>query len=444
MSILVPFTTALALLGNTSWASSVDVPSSGDEAVEQASSARSKTKAARGNRSSSNNRAARPANSNRNARHAPPPSSSSSRGNSARSNSAARPSRPSTTRRAAAPVRAHSPRNSSSARSPSANNSGHRTHVTNRNNSPRTTTGHKRANNGPVAAHKRANNGPVAANKVRHTAAHRNHHNAIRTAKHRAHHPALKAQRVKANRIAHAKHMANHRTHRRYVFPRWRPSWHRYHLRSHHPHWHPAYWSRGIFIYSPPPRRSVVVVDGQEQTVDTGRGSLRAVDRNGDLGIGIRSGTYMSSYYDGYGAFGDFGMGFALRYRPVESLGLEAAYQYHNESWNDESERTSQPFSTSVQLYAFPWTRVSPYLTAGLTWTARNYSDTFHNGISYDQVYRQDTLFGPHGGLGLEFAVGQSASINVEGRYVGYVNVADNDPSTPGALQGTAGLNFYF
>lgn len=230
--------------------------------------------------------------------------------------------------------------------------------------------------------------------------------------------------------------------HPHYVFPRWRPSYHRVHYVGHHPHWHPAYWGRGVFVYSPPPRH--VVVKGETRTVEGGGNSQRAVDRNGDLAVGIRAGSYHSAYDNGYGAFGDFGMGIGLRYRPVESLGLELGWQYHDETFSSDTERITRPLQASVQLFAFPWTRVSPYFTAGLTWTGRSYSDTYYDGFTYKREVQDSTLFGPHAGIGLEFAVGENVAIDLEGRTIGYLNVDDEDNSLNGALQGTMGLNFYF
>jgi len=231
-----------------------------------------------------------------------------------------------------------------------------------------------------------------------------------------------------------------------YVPRRWAPSYHRYHVS--HPHWHPGYWGAGVFIYSPPPTsHHVVVVDGSSSgggaVIEEAEAPTRAVDRNGDLGIGITAGTYGSGYDMG-GEYGDMGLGLQLEWRPVESVGLELAYQHHSETWDDTAQRLNNPMQASVQLYAFPWTRVSPYLSAGLTLNERSVSDTFYDGLNYQHVETSETLFGPHAGLGVEFALGENMAVDFEGKYIGYLDVADEDPSLPGAVQGTMGLSVYF
>jgi len=169
----------------------------------------------------------------------------------------------------------------------------------------------------------------------------------------------------------------------------------------------------------------------------------RAVDRNGDFSLGIIGGSYVSGYETG-GGFGDMGLGITAEYRPLEAIGLELSTTLHDESWDDDTQRINRPTQASVNLYAFPWTRVSPYVTTGLTWNKRSVQDTFFDGLSDTTVVAEDTLFGPHAGLGIEFALGENASINFDGTYTGFLNISDNDPTLPVAVQGTMGLNVYF
>ena len=152
------------------------------------------------------------------------------------------------------------------------------------------------------------------------------------------------------------------------------------------------------------------------------------------------------SGYAGGGGYGDMGLGLAAEFRPVEAVGLELAWMHHSETWDDNSERTNDPLQASVNLYAFPWTRVSPYFSAGLTWNGRQISDEYFNGrtLEYQVVDTSDTLFGPHAGVGVEFAIGDSAALNFEAQYIGYIDVDDTDASAPSATQGTMGMNFYF
>ena len=148
--------------------------------------------------------------------------------------------------------------------------------------------------------------------------------------------------------------------------------------------------------------------------------------------------------YDAGPGFGDFGLGLAARYRAAEALGFEIAWQHHDQTWSPESERVNQPLSASVELFGFPWAKVNPYVLAGVTWTNRVYNDEYFDGFSTVYVCTEDALFGPHGGLGIELAVGKKASVNFEARAIGYVNKPVEDPTIPAALQGNMGFNFYF
>jgi hypothetical protein len=208
--------------------------------------------------------------------------------------------------------------------------------------------------------------------------------------------------------------------------------------------WHP-HWAAGVFYYGPAPwYRETVVVDGGGEVQASPAEPERSVDRTGTFAVGLRGGSYLSGYSGGPG-YGDFGMGLAARYRASEALGFELAWQYHDQSWTRTTDRINTPLSASVELFAFPWTRFNPYVFGGLIWTGRNYDDPIHQG-SWDsqRVTVNDTLFGPQGGVGLELGVGQKASVNMEARFIGYVDKPVNDPSSPGAMQADLGFNFYF
>jgi len=157
----------------------------------------------------------------------------------------------------------------------------------------------------------------------------------------------------------------------------------------------------------------------------------------------MRGGSYMSNYDGGMG-FGDFGLGLAARYRAAEALGFEVGWMYHDQTWTAETERISQPLSVSAELFAFPWSKVNPYVLAGVTRTARNYSDQYFNGFQEVMVETDDALWGPHGGLGIELGVGKQASVNFEWRAMGYLNKPADDCSKAGAMEATMGANFYF
>ena len=206
------------------------------------------------------------------------------------------------------------------------------------------------------------------------------------------------------------------------------------------PRWRPAY---GVFVYSPPPARMM----SGGQVVDSGTSEdLRAVNRNGDFGIGVTAGSLMSTYRGGYGSYGDFGMGLNLTWRPTGFVGFEGAWTHHSDTWdqNMTSERESDVFSGSMKLYAMPWTRVAAYLSVGVTGTQRQFQDTYDDGFSVQTETANDTLVGPHMGLGVELAVGKSAAFDFEGRAIGYMNKLPDDPAAPFAFQTTGGLKLYF
>ena len=263
----------------------------------------------------------------------------------------------------------------------------------------------------------------------------RPHANPARPAPHR---PSAKSQPGANARPAHP-----HQVRRRaYVPPRWTPSYHRYHLRG-VPRHHPRYWSAGVFYYNPPPARHKVVVVNDGGNVARGPQPTSAIDRNNTFGVGITSGSYNSGYKAG-GAYGDMGIGLTATYRPVEAVGFELAWTHYDQSWEENSERIHEPVQASVNLYAFPWTRVSPYVTLGLTQTGRDVQDTWFDGYSNQTTTTEQTVFGPHAGMGLEFALGSAAAVDLEARYISYLDVDPSDASASSAVQGTMGLKFYF
>lgn len=250
--------------------------------------------------------------------------------------------------------------------------------------------------------------------------------------------PAPQAARP-AHHSAHGSRPAHAPAHR---YGPWNPTPHRtYVVRHHHVSpWHPRYWTAGVFVYEAPPR--AVVTHGRAPARTAA--PEREIDRESSLSVGVRSGSYMSGY-ENQASYGDFGLGLSARYRGNEALGVEVSYGYFNDDFTKESERVTQPISASVELFAFPWTEVSPYVLGGVTWTKRTYNDTYTYGSLTETFEKDDVQFGPHGGVGIELAVSQKASINLEGRYTHFVtHETGEDASAPGALQGLVGVNLYF
>ena len=207
-----------------------------------------------------------------------------------------------------------------------------------------------------------------------------------------------------------------------------------------------VHWYHGVFVYGPAPRHhhhyhsysgGQVVVEGSK-TKDRPDLPQRSVDRNDTFSVGVTGGSYLTSYDLG-AAFSDPGLGLRASYRPVETVGFELGYSYFDQTWDDSSARQTATFQPSMNLYAVPWKRVSPYLNVGATMTRQNYDET----INGTEVSVQDTGWGPHVGAGLEFALGERAAVDLRGQYV--TNLSGGaDQLSKGALQGTVGLGFYF
>jgi hypothetical protein len=197
----------------------------------------------------------------------------------------------------------------------------------------------------------------------------------------------------------------------------------------------------GVFVYGPRPATHVryVHASGPGRVV---RQDLpeRAVDREGSVALGVRGGSLLSGS-DGY-VYGDPGIGGFLRLRPEESVGLELGVSHHGGRFPSTETRAQTQVAGSLELFAFPWTRVSPYVLGGVTWNARNEIDEVFAGGESSMLENSYAQWGLHGGLGLELALGKSAAIDLEARTIGWLNRAPGD--APLALQATGGLLFHF
>jgi hypothetical protein len=198
----------------------------------------------------------------------------------------------------------------------------------------------------------------------------------------------------------------------------------------------------GVFVYGPRPTTHVRYVHAGPGPVRVVRDDLpeREVDREGSVALGIRGGSLISGS-DGY-LVGDPGVGGFLRVRPEESVGLELALSHHAGRFPAEETRAQTQVAGSVELFAFPWTRVSPYLLGGVTWNGRTETDEFVSGNTFTTLETSYAQWGLHGGLGLELALGRSAAIDLEARTIGWLNREHGD--APLALQATGGLLFHF
>jgi len=126
-------------------------------------------------------------------------------------------------------------------------------------------------------------------------------------------------------------------------------------------------------------------------------------------------------------------------------LGLEAALTHHDQTWENDTERSQTIGQASVMVFANPWGRLSPYALGGLTANSRTINDAFRvSDGGMNSLQTNDLLWGPHAGVGLELAFGDNVALDLEARYVGYLNTERDDPTIPGALQTSAGFIVHF
>lgn len=201
----------------------------------------------------------------------------------------------------------------------------------------------------------------------------------------------------------------------------------------------------GVFVYGPRPTYHRVYRGAPEPVqVETEHLPERKVDRKGSVALGVRSGSYLTTYDSGSG-YGDFGLGLVGRWRPDEAVGVELVVQHHDETWDADTERSQTLGQASAMLFANPWGRVQPYVLGGLSVNDRNLDDAYPvGGGQFDVLQVNDTLWGPHAGAGVEFAFGKRAALDLEARYVGWMNAGGGDPSSSGALQTNANFVVHF
>lgn len=197
----------------------------------------------------------------------------------------------------------------------------------------------------------------------------------------------------------------------------------------------------GVFVYGPRPAAHVHYV-GARGPVQVVQQDLpeRAVDRDDSFALGVKGGSLLSAK-DGL-SYGDPGIGAFARYRPEESVGLELALSHHAGSYPGPQSRTQTQVAGSLELFAFPWTRVSPYVLGGVTWNGRNVTNEVWTGETYESFESGLAQWGLHGGVGLEIALGKSVALDLEGRYIGWLARERGD--APGAVQATGGLLVHF
>jgi opacity protein-like surface antigen len=202
----------------------------------------------------------------------------------------------------------------------------------------------------------------------------------------------------------------------------------------------------GVFVYGPRPVHHDHYYGASAQethVVQEKHLPSRDLDREGSLAVGMRWGSFASGYTTG-SVYSDPGVGVTVRYRPEEAVGLELAVQTYAQSFEGVTERVQTQTSGSLELFAYPWKRVSPYALVGMSTMSRDLNDTMLDGEDLTTVTRQDTRFGPHVGLGLELAIGDHVALDLEGRYTGYMGYDPTDLTIPGGLSTHVGVLYHF
>jgi hypothetical protein len=197
---------------------------------------------------------------------------------------------------------------------------------------------------------------------------------------------------------------------------------------------------RRVFVYGPPPATPVSTVE-RRAPVEAPRRDLpeRAVNRTSTLALGAGLAQHVS--LGSSGVLADPGVSFTARYRPVETLGFEVGVGHFDGRNSPDEVRSNTNVNGQVKLFAFPWSRVSPYALVGGTYNVAN----LHSGlVAHDlrpRDYRNGQL-GLDGGLGVQLSLGSCAALDLEGKYLRWLGREDGQ--APGALQLGGGLSLHF
>jgi opacity protein-like surface antigen len=197
----------------------------------------------------------------------------------------------------------------------------------------------------------------------------------------------------------------------------------------------------GVFVYGPRPAAHVYYVGapGPVRVVESDLPE-RSVDRNNSFALGIKGGSMISG--TDHVVYGDPGIGGLARFRPDETVGVQLDVSHHWGNIPTTQIRGQTQVAGSLALFAFPWAPVSPYVIGGATWNDRQLIEEQVDGDKHSTADVGYSQWGLHGGLGLEIALGKSVALDLEGRYIGWLERAKGD--APGALQTTGALLVHF
>ncbi len=198
----------------------------------------------------------------------------------------------------------------------------------------------------------------------------------------------------------------------------------------------------GVFVYGPRPATHVTYVEQGPVQVAEPDLPDRAIDRDKTLAIGVMGGALLSATPGG-SFYGDPGLGLVGRYRVAEPVALELGLAHHAASLDLDEKHSNTQVNGDVKLFAFPWTRVSPYALGGVTYNAMDIQEPIATGGGIGVLETADAQWGLDAGLGLELAMGNNFALDLQGKYIGWLDER-LEGEAPGAFQLGGGLAFHF
>jgi opacity protein-like surface antigen len=225
----------------------------------------------------------------------------------------------------------------------------------------------------------------------------------------------------------------------------WDPKAHRLEPNNRFSKTDPRRWGAGVLAYNPPKKKEVKVAPyANGKQIGKAQRIRRNVNRNGQISLGVQGLNYWSGYTDGKDYI-DPGLGISLGIRKFEFLGAEiSAAQFSDSVMMQHPERLNQPFQAVGQIYLFPWTKVSPFVSAGVAANALKVQDTYQWKGNQKQAKQNSLLLGTVLGAGVEFNVAKHFGLKAEGRYFDYRNLEKQQPANNNAVLISMGMSLYF
>ena len=163
-------------------------------------------------------------------------------------------------------------------------------------------------------------------------------------------------------------------------------------------------------------------------------------NRENTLALGLTGGSFVSGNDDA-GVFADGGVGGFLRVRPRGPFGVQLDVGHYFGVTRRpllQQARQQTQVGASMMWFVAPQSPVTPYALGGVAFSHQVVQDqTFGNDFP-----NRDSLFGLQAGGGLEIALGRSAVLDLEARYLGFLGRDANDPL--GTVTATVGIGTHF